>query len=106
MDTTFWTQLESWKSTKILDQRAEFKLNYLQIHRLVYTKMLTAGDIFCEYVGADDGHDDLVDFIIWNGKDTVEKFLENVSSALILSSTMTQNPGFNGDINSLQRLIY
>lgn len=64
--------------------------------------MLTAGDIFCEYAS----HDDLVDFIIWNGKDTVENFLENVSSALILASTMTKDPGFDGDVNILQRLIF
>ena len=106
MESNFWVQLDSWKRTKKLDQKAEFKSNYLQIHKMVYAKMLTAGDIFCEYVGADDGHDDLVDFIIWNGKDSTEKFLENVSSALTLASIMSRDPGFDGDVNSLQRIIY
>ena len=105
MDSSFWTQLDSWKKNKKLDQKEEFESNYLQIHKMVYAKMITAGDIFCQYVGADDGHDDLVNFIIWNGRNTVEKFLENASSALLLSSTMMRDPGFNGDVNSLRQLI-
>lgn len=63
-------------------------------------------DIFSCYVGSDDGHDDLVDYIIWNGKPAVESFLNDILTALPLAKIMSSDPGFDGDTNILQSLIY
>ena len=67
--------------------------------------LVNGESIFGEAVGADDGHDDLIDFLIWNGKETVNKFLQDPSSALPLAKRMHRNPLFDGDINIMKRLI-
>jgi hypothetical protein len=48
----------------------------------------TVGDMFCEYVGGDRGHHDFCDFIIWNGKKSVDNFLNNPLSAYPLAEAM------------------
>ena len=110
MDTTFWTQLESYKqSNQIRNSEADsFVSDYKTISKLVRDKMYSreVGDMFCEIVGSDDGHDDLCDFIIWNGKPSTSNFLSDPKTAIPLAETMSQHPGFDGDINSLKRMIF
>lgn len=112
MESNFWQQLESYKRSRTLSNCKEFEQNYFQVHTVVYKKMMgpdviSNGDsIFTCYVGADDGHEDLVDFIIWNGKHTVENFLNNPSTALSLAKNMSKDSGFDGDVNILKSLIY
>lgn len=60
---------------------------------------------FTQYVGADDGHEDLCDFIIWHGKETMQTFLDNPKSAVPLAQKMAKTTGFTGDINSLKKLV-
>lgn len=105
MDSNFWDQLELCKkSSKCGDS---FVANYQIISQLVSNKMYSddIGDMFCNFVGSDDGHDDLCDFIIWNGKQATTEFLLNPKSAIPLAKSMGKDPGFDGDINSLQRII-
>ncbi len=111
METSFFESLEQYKqdtgyrSTRVTK---EFIDQYKTIRKLVVTKMFSreVGDMFCEIVGSDDGHSDLCDYIIWNGRDCVNNFLENPSSAISFAETMSKTPGFDGDINPLAVLLW
>lgn len=111
METDFWKQLTSYKRSRTLNNPKGFEQGYYLIHGLVYNKMMgpdvtiNCDSIFTCYVGADDGHEDLVDYIIWNGQDTVMNFLSNPSSALFLAKKMSRDLGFDGDVNILKALI-
>ncbi len=60
---------------------------------------------FTEYVGADDGHEDLCDFIIWHGQETMQAFLDDPKSAIPLAQKMSKTRGFDGDVNTLKKLV-
>ena len=110
MNSDFWTQLklclrdDDWKNNSI----DSFVSNYHIISRLVHDKMYSreVADMFCEIVESADGHDDLCDFIIWNGKQATTDFLADPKSAIPLAEIMSHNPGFDGPINSLRRIVY
>ncbi len=117
MDSNFWTLLDEYKRMKkgdvIKSDQSNFVNDYHAIHKVVHAKMYgpdtringePGSSIFGEYVGADDGHDDLIDFLIWNGKETVNKFLQDPRSAIPLAKRMSRNPLFDGDVNIMKRL--
>ena len=110
MDSTFWNHLYSYKRFGHSDNSYpdSFISDYHIISKLVHDKMYSreVGDMFCEIVGSDDGHDDLCDFIIWNGKQATTDFLSDPKTAMFLAETMSQHPGFDGDTNSLKGMIY
>lgn len=120
MDLSFWDLLNAYKCSEdhkrarsfIKENKQKFNEGYRQIHELVNNKMFSPEvnvngvTPFTKYVGADDGHDDLIDYIIWNGKETVDNFLADPKSAVPLAKKMTKNPNFSGDINTLKRLSY
>lgn len=56
------------------------------------------GDMFCDIVGTDNGHNDLCDFIIWNGEECVSNFLQDPLSVISLAEIMSDQPGFRGAI--------
>lgn len=129
MDTlSLWNVLEEYKSSgsrrikagSPLDNKIKIltvKQEYFAIRNQVSTKMydvnggVTSPDgesIFNNDdfgIGSDDGHDDLVDFIIYNGKESVDNFLTNPKSALPIAKKMTKHPGFSGDTNDLRRIF-
>ena len=80
---------------------------YAKVNTLMYGPTVCQEGItpFNQYVGADDGHDDLCDFIIWNGKEATQAFLEKPESAIPLAMKMSKTKGFTGDVNSLKELI-
>ena len=102
MQDKFWNTLQQYKlgnPVSSIDKR-EFIDECSKLGRLIQQRMYDpslTGDIFCEYVGSDDGHDDLCDFIIWNGKESVDNFLQDSSSAIPLAERMSQHPGFDND---------
>lgn len=108
MSSEFWEVLLIYKINGNQKASKEFIDDYHVIWKLVHNKMYSreVDDMFCGYVGADDGHDDLIDYIIWHGKGCVDKFLQDPSSVIPLAKNMRKHYGFDGDINILQKIIY
>lgn len=114
MESNFWTLLDEYKRMKkgdiIKSDQSNFVSDYHAIHRIVSAKMfgpdvLVNGESIFDMIGGDDDHEDLIDFLIWNGKETVNKFLENPRSALPLAKRMHRNPLFDGDVNIMKKII-
>lgn len=118
MNTNFWTLLNQYQTMKNKDvfdnHRDLFVSSYYNIHDIVNTKMygpyvhVDGESIFNNDdfgIGSDDGHDDLIDYIIWSGREAVMNFLLDPKSALPLAKKMLKDPGFNGDVNILKRLV-
>lgn len=88
-----------------------FTQGYCDVYHKVYNFMF--GSTVCiegetpfnQYVGSDDGHEDLCDFIIWHGQETTQAFLDKPESAIPLAQKMSQRQDFTGDFNSLKKLV-
>lgn len=80
---------------------------YRKVNAMMYGSTVCVKGItpFNQYVGADDGHDDLCDFIIWHGKETTQAFIDNPETAIPLAKKMSTTKGFDGDVNSLEKLV-
>ena len=116
----FWELVKTYRQSKnkkevkalIKENQEIFTIEYHRVHKLVSEKMdspevtVNGGTPFTEYVGADDGHDDLTDYIIWNGQAVVDSFLADPKFAIPLAKRMSKNPGFSGDTNILRKLVY
>lgn len=110
---SLWDTLSEYRNTGIVTpylKSKEFENKYLAVseivNRKVYEMAATYDGLYAEYVGGDDGHDDLADFIIWHGRDTVENFFKDPKSVIILAEKMSKHEGFDGDINIIRRIIY
>lgn len=109
MEDIFWSQLDTFKKTgKGLTPNSVFVVCFATLSKKVRAKMDSEGvsDIFSDFVSPDNcnWYDDFCDLIIWNGRDSYEKFLINPSSAIHLAETMSQTPGFDGDVNPLRSI--
>lgn len=88
-----------------------FTKGYYDVYHKVYgfmfgpTVTIERETPFTQYVGADDGHEDLCDFIIWHGQTTMQAFLDDPKSAIPLAEKMSKTRGFSGDVNSLKKLV-
>ena len=107
----FWISLALYRQhgLSLSALRTEnFKNDFLLLSKRVRNRMYKSDvdDMFCEYVGSDDGHEDLCDFIIWNGRETTEDFIRNPKTAIPLAKRMSKHEGFDGDINIIRRIIY
>lgn len=115
----FFTTLNEYKNSQdkksylgtLQGKQDLFTQGYYDVYRKVYDLMfgstvcLEGETPFTQYVGADDGHEDLCDFIIWHGKESVQSFMDNPKSAIPLAKKMSRSKGFDGDVNSLKRLV-
>lgn len=94
MESEFWEMLEQYKRNQNISHL------FVENYRIIFNKQMRyhdiVGDMFCEYVGNDKGHHDFCDFIIWNGKKSVENFLQNPT--FVLGEKMLEGYGFNDDI--------
>ena len=106
-----WTTLGNYRENGVVTPYLKSKQfeNKFRIVSNIVSERIYGKDInemFSEYVGADDGHDDLADFIIWHGMETTESFLIDPKTAIPLAKRMSKHEGFDGDINVIRRIIY
>lgn len=108
MQSTIWDIIENYKQNNIKPDKKSLG-DYYKIHEIISAKMFGPDvqneDLFSRFVGADDGHYDLIDYIIWNGKEVTENFLNDPKTAIPLARIMSKDPNFDGDVNILQRML-
>lgn len=109
MEVTIWEVIDNYKKNGVKPEKNTTH-DYNVYHKKLSAKMfgpeVQDEDLFSRYVGSDDGHYDLIDFILWHGQETTELFLKDPKTAIPLAKVMSKNPNFDGDINILQRIIH
>ena len=115
----FWRLLEEYKSTGKKnniknDDNFSKELNnvYRKVNEMMFSDKIEVdrdpgSSIFNNDrfgVGSDDGHINLCYEIIWTGKQTVEKFLEDPKTALTIAENMCQKSNEEDSYQKLHRL--